>query len=430
MRSNIVFTRLRTELAIFAVVLFVTSICAAQQETVLHSFGNSATQDGTYPEAGLIFDAAGNLYSTTSEGGIHGDGTVFELSPREGGGYTETVLHSFGSTDTDGIYPYYGSLLLDGAGNLYGTTPEGGIHSDGTVFELSPREGGGYTETVLHSFGNPATHDGQNPYAGLIFDTVGNLYGTTTGGGMYNRGTAFELSPNGSGGYTETVLHSFGNGTDGSGPEADLIMDRAGNLYGTTVAGGIHHTCSSGGCGTVFELSPLEGGGWTEAVLHSFGNGTDGVNPLAGLIFDAAGNLYGTTQAGGIHDICYGGCGTVFELSPRQGSGWTETVLHSFNDVEDGQDGWYPAAGLVLGAGGNLYGTTQFGGIHGWGAAFKLSPNQDGGWTDTLLHSFIDNGTDGYYPVAGLILDAAGNLYGTTPDGGIHGGGTAFELVP
>ncbi len=205
----------------------------------------------------------------------------------------ETVVHNFGQGDFDGVESFAG-LVQDAAGNLYGTTNQGGIQTQGTVFELSPRVGGGWSETVLHSFGNGTA--GKYPYAGLIFDSAGDLYGTTANGGIHvggscylGCGAVFELSPREGGGWTETVLHSFGSGTDGARPEAGLIFDSAGNLYGTTTAGGIHHA------GTVFELSPRQGGGYTETVLHSFGNGTDGQYPYAGLLFDAAGNLYGTT---------------------------------------------------------------------------------------------------------------------------------------
>ena len=438
MRASNLSIGLRATLAILTLALFVTGTCAAQQETVLHSFGNG--NDGAFPEAGLIFDSAGNLYGTTYGGGIHcpdvgGCGTVFELSPREGGGYTETVLHSFGN-GTDGQYPQ-ASLILDGVGNLYGTTSGGGIHTScsngygpgcGTVFELSPREGGGYTETVLHSFGNGT--DGQYPQAGLVMDGAGDLYGTTYGGGIYTScsngygpgcGTVFELSPREGGGYTETVLHSFGNGMDGQNPYAGLILDSQGNLYGTTYYGGTD--CAPYGCGTVFELSPREGGGYMETVLHSFGNGTDGENPYASLILDSHGNLYGTTYYGGIHDG-----GTAFELSPREGGGWTETVLHSFGNGTDGSE---PYAGLILDSHGNLYGTTYYGGIHlYWGTAFELSPREGGGYTETVLRSFDYNGTDGARPEGGLIMDTAGNLYGTTYSGGIHGYGTVFEITP
>ncbi len=415
--------RLRAALAIFAVALFVAGT-AASQETVLHSFGNGT--DGEGPQAGLVQDDAGNLYGTTAVGGIHQYGTVFELSPREGGGWIETVLHSFNRNGTDGAYPYAG-LVLDAAGNLYGTTTSGGIHTCdgiyagcGTIFELSPRQGGGWTETVLHSFGSLA--DGYYPYAGLIFDSHGNLYGTTFGGGIHGYGTAFELTPREGGGWTETVLHSFGNGTDGVSPDAGLIFDSLGNLYGTTNSGGIHNA------GTAFELSPREGGGWTETVLHSFGNGSDGANPDAGLVLDGHGNLYGTTLAGGIHTCLNYNCGTVFELSPEEGGDWAERVLHSFN--QNGSDGAHPVADLIFDAAGNLYGTTLDGGIHTYyGAVFELSPAEGGNWTERVLHSF-GNGTDGVSPYAGLIFGSTGNLYGTTTAGGIHGGGTVFQITP
>ena len=413
---------LRAALAMFTVALFVTSAWAAAPEKVLRSF-NVSGNDGFYPYAGLVFDAAGNLYGTTMEGGIHGQGMVFELTPQESGSWTEKVLHSFNSTD--GAYPYAG-LIFDAAGNLYGTTVRGGIHDDGAVFELTPKEGGGWTEKVLHSFGHGT--DGTYPFAGLIFDAAGNLYGTTYEGGIHGYGTVFELTPQEGGGWTEEVLHSFNlNGTDGAYPQASLIMDAAGNLYSTTYAGGIHlqSGCGSVGCGTVFEVSPREGGAWTETVLHSFnfnGTDTDGDEPYAGLIIDAAGNLYGTTIAGGIHNN-----GTVFELSPREGGGWLETVLHSFN--LNGTDGAVPYASLIMDAAGNLYGTTYDGGIHYSGTVFELTPREGGGWTETVSHSF-GNGTDGYEPYAGLIIDAAGNLSGTTVEGGIHGYGTVFEITP
>ena len=349
------------------------------------------------------------------------------------------MLHSFGH-GTDGNGPG-GDLIFDAAGNLYGTTYGGGINpcegfGCGTVFELSPRQGGGWTEEVLHSFNGTG---GQYPYAGLVFDAAGNLYGTTSKGGIQGAGTIFELSPRQGGGWTERVLHSFGNGTDGAEPRAGLILDGAGNLYGTTVSGGIHLDQCGVGCGTVFQLSPQQGGGWTETLLHSFSyDGMDGVEPFGGLVFDAAGNLYGTTFGGGIHATCYQGgrCGTVFELSPRQGGGWTETVLHSF----DGTDGYQPNSALLIDGTGNLFGMTQNGGIHpcfgaGCGTVFELSPRQGGGWIETVLHSF-NNSPDGYIPEADLVFDGAGNLYGTTLEGGIHTTcfgttcGAVFKIAP
>ncbi|MGA3054009.1 MAG: choice-of-anchor tandem repeat GloVer-containing protein [Candidatus Korobacteraceae bacterium] len=420
---------LRAVLAIFASTLFVASTWAVGQEKVLHSFNNNGGGEGIRPLAGLVLDAAGNLYGTTYEGGLYvgscgsyGCGTVFELTPTAGGGWTEQVLYYGFNNGGTGAYPGAG-LIFDAAGNLYSTTSGGGYYyyPDGTVFELTPTVGGGWTEQVLHNFGNGT--DGNVPYAGLIFDNAGNLYGTTAGGGTHNAGTVFKLTPT-EGGWTEQVLHNF-NDTDGANPEAGLIFDAAGNLYGTTWFGGTY------GNGTVFELTPMAGGGWTENVLHNFGNGTDGAGAFAGLIFDAAGNLYGATYAGGTYSsgYCPAGCGTVFELTPTEGGGWTEQVLHNFGN---GADGSVPYASLIFDAAGNLYGTTWAGGTYssgycpaGCGTVFELSPRQGGGWTENV-YSF--NGMDGAGPQAGLILDAAGNLYGTTYAGGTYGWGTVFEL--
>ena len=430
MRGNRLSVRLSAALAIIAATLLVTSTWAAAQETVLHNFNGT---DGDVPTAGLIFDKNGNLYGTTSQGGTgncyngYGDihcGTVFELSPIQGGGWTETVLYSFNwnGNGTDGTNPG-GGLIFDAAGNLYGTTVYGGTYGYGTVFELTPAAGGTWTEKVLWSFGNGT--DGANPGGGLIFDAAGNLYGTTVYGGTYGYGMVFELTPAAGGTWTEKVLWSFGNGTDGYQPFAGLIFDAAGNLYGTTVSGGTYLYN-----GTVFELTPAAGGGWTEQVLHSFNyNGTDGIWPYAGLIFDAAGNLYGTTDSGGAY-----GDGTVFELMPGQGGIWTEGVLYSFLcSPFNCTDGYSPQAGLIFDAAGNLYGTTSEGGTYHYGTVFELTPAAGGGWTETVLYSF-GNGTDGVGPVAGLIFDAAGNLYGTTAYGGtgvdgLNEGGTVFELA-
>ncbi|MGC2109399.1 MAG: choice-of-anchor tandem repeat GloVer-containing protein [Candidatus Korobacteraceae bacterium] len=386
-------------------------------EKVLHNFANNGT-DGTFPYAGLIFDAAGNLYGTTSEGGDYNEGTVFKMMPNGSGGWTEKKLHNFGINGTDGMYPYAG-LIFDKNGILYGTTYYGGDSGLGTVFEMTPNGSGGWTEKKLHNF-NPYNGDGYEPYAGLIFDAAGNLYGTTGYGGDYNEGTVFEMAPNGSGGWTEKKLHNFNNdGTDGTQPYAGLILDGGGNLYGTTYTGGDY------GVGTVFEVSPDGSGGWTEKKLHNFGlYGTDGTSPNASLIFDAAGNLYGTTYLGGIH-----GWGTVFEMMPKQGGGWTELVLHSFNLA--GTAAANPLASLLIDTAGNLYGTTLNGGLHSVGTVFEMKPGQAGGWTETLLYSFNFNGTDGATPaLAGLIGDNASNGYGTTSLGGTYDGGTVVEFLP
>jgi uncharacterized repeat protein (TIGR03803 family) len=412
------------------------------KEEVLHSFGATST-DGAVPLAGLIRDAKGNLYGTTKYGGTHTityagvtstAGTVFELTPATDGGWTEKVLYNFGATSTDAAHPI-ASLVFDVKGNLYGTTFGGGTWGLGTVFELSPKTGGDWTEKVLHSFGGTLT-DGEVPEAGLIIDAKGNLYGTTEAGGAYDTtyegasngyGTVFEMSPTASGGWTEKVLYSFDylSGTDGYYPVAAVVFDGKGNLYGTTMDGGSGQDLEGGG--TVFELSPASTG-WKEKVLYSFGGGaTNGYRILGGVILDAAGNLYGTATAGGNG---FGLDGTVFELSPL-GGGWTETVLHSFGAFET--DGINPSAGLVFDAAGNLYGTTYGGGANNAGTVFELMPETDGGWTESVLHSFELNGTDGANPYASLILDSAGNLYGTTAYGGTHGssdtGGTVFEIL-
>jgi uncharacterized repeat protein (TIGR03803 family) len=410
-------------LIVFTAMLLAGNARAVAQESILYNFSGGA--DGGSPYAGLIFDASGNLYGTTAKGGDQNNGTVFELTPQKGGSWTEKVPYEFNPNGRGGANPFAG-LIFDEAGNLYGTTNDLGTHNDGTVFKLSPTEGGHWTESALHQFNEGNGKDGGAPWAGLISDSQGNFYGTTETGGTHGGGIVFELSPKAGGGWKETVLYNFSHyGKDGSYPWAGLVRDAAGNLYGTTSYGGTFDW------GTVFELSPKAGGGWKETVLHNFNGNvrTDGYTPMAGLVLDAAGNLYGTTYFGGTF-----GVGTVFELSPKARGGWKETVLHSFND--NGSDGYGPQAGLILDAAGNLYGTTLIGGsavctyYGSCGTVFELMPQADGSWTEKVLHSFSDDGTDGYWPYASLTLDAAGNLYGTTWAGGAQGNGTVFEITP
>ena len=400
---------LRATLATLTLTAFVTTTWAAT-EKVLHRFNCNGTEPNG-PYARLTFDTAGNLYGTTNGCGPYLGGTVFELKPKAGGGYTEKVLHSFNPNGKDGAYPD-ADLIFDVSGNLYGTTYGGGAFGDGTVFELTPKASGGWAEKVLHSFNRK---DGTNPRAGLIFDAAGNLYGTTLGGGTNDNGTVFELMPKADGGWAERVLHDFKlDDADGAGPYATLVFDGAGNLYGTTSGGGTY------GFGTVFELMPKAGRNWAEKVLHDFKpfvNG-DGANPDAGLIFDAAGNLYGTTSDGGHYDTY----GTVFELTPVAGGRWTEKVLHSFNI---GAGGYSPVASLIFDAVGNLYGTTPTGGAGDYGTVFELTPVAGGRWTEKVLHRF--NGKDGSYPYGSVIFDGSGNLYGTTS--GVSGEATAFEIM-
>jgi uncharacterized repeat protein (TIGR03803 family) len=425
-KCSVAFTAI---LAIFTATLFMPTTRADAQEKVLHSFNPSAG-DGSTPVGGLIFDAAGSLYGTTDKGGAYGYGSVFELSPASGGGWTEKLLHSFNQDGTDGIFPQ-STLILDAAGNLYGTTYMGGVNgtSGGTVFELSPGAGGTWTEKILHQFGNPG--DGVNPQSGLISDAGGNLYGTTLDGGVFSvfGGTVFELSPATGGGWTEKVLHSFGKGKDGQYPSGSLIFDASGNLYGLANQGGADTYY-----GTVFELTPLAGGAWVEKILHSFNvlhQGEGGQNPVGGLIFDAAGNLYGMTDLGGVCSNCFSAGGTAFKFSPSVSGGWDEKILHTFNPYT--ADGSYPVSGLIIDPSGNLYGTTPAGGSHATtltgGTVFELKPQAGGGWAEKILHNF-GKGTDGGIPFSGLIFDAAGNLYGTTQQGGAYGYGTVFEITP
>lgn len=317
---------------------------------------------------------------------------------------------------SNGANPVAG-LIADASGNFYGTTDTGGKYGYGTVYELSPNGSGGWTETVLHSFQNNNV-DGIHPFSTLTFDSSGNLYGTTYQGGAHNYGTVFELSPNG-GNWTESILHSFqivSNVGDGAFPQAGIVFDPQGDIIGTTYAGG------SLGYGMVYELTPNGNGTWSKTHIHYFGQGTDGKNPNSNLLADAQGNLYGTTNAGGT-----GGVGTVYELAPNGSGGYTETVLHSF---VTGIDGTYPEqAALVIDSNGVLYGTCSQGGGSNLGTAYKLTPNGHGGWAKAIIHNF-GAGTDGQNPYSGLTMDSHGNLYGTTYNGGSLGFGTVFELSP
>ena len=322
---------------------------------------------------------------------------------------TERILYSFAGGTADGADPN-GGLIIDGAGNLYGTTGRGGADGLGTVFEVSATG----TERVLHSFvGGPT--DGSNPAAGLVVDGAGNLYGTTYGGGASGLGTVFEVSATGA----ERILHSFAGGAaDGANPSAHLVIDSAGILYGTTYGGG------ASGLGTVFEVSATG----TESILHSFAGGpTDGASPDAGLLLDGD-ILYGTTSSGSFLTAQNGGaactnnsgCGTVFGLGIN---GFPQYTVHAFvGGPTDGQD---PVGGLLLGSDGNLYGTTYTGGANanGAGTVFQITPAGE-----TVLYSFAGGTTDGAGPAGGLAMDSAGNLYGTTQAGGASGAGTVFEI--
>ena len=388
-------------------------------EQALYSFAGGA--DPKFPYAGLVFDKARNLYGTTQFGGANNQGSVFEVTRNQDGTWSETVLYSF-TGGADGGQPS-GGLIFDTSGNLYGTTNFGGNENCsqgcGTVFTLTPSSSG-WSETVLYTFSGGS--DGGEPYARLLFDAAGNLYGTTLLGGNINSvcstgcGTVFKLT-HASSGWTENVLYAFTGAADGASPYDGLASDRAGNLYGTASAGG---TSASG---VVFQLAPGSSG-WTENVLHAFRGGNDGKYSYGDIILDAAGNLYGTAFQGGGR-----GFGVVFELTPNTHGGWLERVLHRFGNAPSAN----PVAGLVMDTAGNLYGTTLAGGTQtscgtACGTLFKLSVVPGGSWTYKAIHVF-GQGADGYHPSGDLILDPAGNMYGTTQAGGAQGSGLVFEIM-
>jgi uncharacterized repeat protein (TIGR03803 family) len=393
--------------------------------SVVHSFTGYPT-DGAYSKAGLVKDASGNFYGTTLNGGSNnyhnssGDGAVFKVTPSG----AESVIWYFGS-GVDGWSPQFGDLIIDAGGNLYGTTNRGGSYDAGTVFELSPNGNGGWNEAVLLSLGGPG--DGANPYARLALDGGGNLFGATTQGGASNLGIVFELSRDGSGGWSETVLYSFGGTPDGSSPRG-VIVDASGNVYGTTFGGGANNW------GTVFELSPpvVAGNPWTEKVLWNFGAGLDGKMPIGSLIMDGSGILYGTTLVGGAYNAVgtQGCCGTVFKLAPQSGGTWAETILWSFGNPKTKGDGQEPQVGLLMDSGGNLYGTCYTGGSSGRGTAFKLvKPLPGSTWSETILWNFA-SGADGASPSSDLVFDSNGKLWGTTYSGGTPQRGTVFKITP
>lgn len=407
---------MKSVLVIFVAILMVAmrfaggALAAGPTEKVLYSFKGGS--DGTNPSTSLVADQAGNLYGTTTDGGTGpctgGCGTVFELTPGTGGSWTESVIYDF-QGGNDGAFPSAG-LVFDQVGNLYGTTLGGGPSRDGTVFELTPSQGV-WTETVLHSF---TDGDGAYPVDPLVFDQSGNLYGTTLFGGRFSGGTVFQLTPpSQDGGWTLSTLHDFTGLSDGIDPEAGLIADRRGALYGTTMAG------------NVFKL--VHQTEWRLKVLYTFGGGLNGGPLSAGtLLAGKNGVLYGTQKFGNGP----ANAGAVYQLTPpASGSGaWTETTLYRFTG---GGDGAYPLAGVISDSAGNLYGTTSGNGQSNQGTVFRLTPpaTPGGSWTETTLHTFA-GGSDGSGPSASLIFGKGGALYGTTAGGGGFGKGVVFKVVP
>lgn len=423
-----------TGIVVFAAIvvgLWPQAAHAQYTDTTIYSFCSlSGCTDGANPEGALVADSQGNLYGTTLVGGAYDLGTVYELTPNRSGTWTNTILYSFcpqGPPCADGDGPQTG-VIRDANGNLYGTTLTGGSRfNEGTVFELSPPQGGHgpWTETVLYAFcTNDNCVDGNQPLGGLTFDSHGNLYGTTTEGGPHGQGVVFELSPSGGGQWAYSILYGFC-------VQQGCTDGRTPNL-GSLVfdaEGNLYGATTGGGSqnyGTVFKLTP-GGGSWTESVLHSFcsaTNCTDGVEPVGGVVLDVHGNIYGVTPGGGTLNL-----GVAYELSQSGGS-WTENVLQNF--CENCTSGYHPQQTMILDANGNLYGNTYQGGTLMKGVAFELSPIGGGQWTETVLYNFCSVGAclDGEYPYGPMVFDAQGNLYGVTGDGGQYGGATAYELSP
>jgi uncharacterized repeat protein (TIGR03803 family) len=400
-----------------AALMLLAGAQAPAAEKVLYSFTGGA--DGGGPNGGLVFDATGNLLGTTHFGGIvscgghvgGGCGIVFELS-RSGRKWTETPLYAF-ADGADGGFPNSG--VLDAGGNLIGTASTGGSNACaigcGVAYELVPSSGT-WTEYVLHTFTGP---DGQFPNASLLPVGPITLFSTTVSGGT-GSGTVFELQSTPlDDGWQETVLYSFMGKNDGSGPYSGVAQDTKGNLYGTTYPSDAYNG------GVAYELTLGNAGKWKEQVLHAFGSGKDGSNPYAGVIVDTKGNLFGTTINGGAN----GFGGIVYELSRTGPTTWTEAILHSFGGSGDGSQ---PYGGLIADSSRNLYGTTLFGGTYNSGTIFELTPKPGNVWKERVLYSFTGK-ADGQYPSPGLLLDSAGNLFGTTSNGGAHGAGVVFELV-
>jgi uncharacterized repeat protein (TIGR03803 family) len=415
MESKPIAHSITTVLIVLAIAASMVSVAkAANTEQVLYSFAGDT--DGEYIDSDLIMDSAGNIYGTSVQGGAFGTGTVFELSPSNGT-WTHTVLYSFTGL-ADGGQPYKG-VTLDTKGNLYGAAVVGGSFAGpcveagcGVVYKLA-NNGGTWTQTVIHTF--RGGNDGQGPGSGLTFDKLGNLYGMTPIGGANGVGVIFQMKPNANGTWKERVIHTFTGGADGANASAGrLILDSAGNLYGVATAGGVNQQ------GTAFELSPSPNGTWNFQTLYAFkGNGDAGF-PYGALAMDKAGNFYGTTYYDGANNL-----GSVYQLTNSNGT-WSESVLYSFTG---GRDGSSPISNLVVDRAGNLWGTTSEGGAGcSCGTIFKMT-NANGQWTERVAYRFQST-PDGAFVYNGMIADSAGNLYGATVHGGTNNEGAVYEFTP
>lgn len=392
--------------------VFILSLAAATATTtdVIFSFDED---DGEYADTDLETDSAGNIYGTTVLGGDFGSGTVFKLT-HTSTGWVQTVLYSF-TSGTDGGEPYKG-VTIDRQGNLYGTTVTGASGSCeggcGVVYKLT-NSGGTWTQTVIHAF--TGGDDGSGPGARVTLDPNGDVYGMTPTGGAYGLGTIYRLHEEHHGTWNFTVIHAFTGGADGSSGSAGRMVLRKGRLFGAATTGGTY------GSGILFELKPRGNGGhWNFRTIYSFRGQPDGSFPYGALLFDRMDNIYGTTYYGGDNGI-----GSVYQLSPRARGEWDESVLYSF---QKGNDGNSPISNLVTDDVGNLYGTTSEGGL-GSGVIFKLSPIGSGQWMETVVHAF-QGPPDGAFPYNGMVVDGFGNFYGATVHGGDNGDGAVYKFTP
>jgi uncharacterized repeat protein (TIGR03803 family) len=400
--------------SLFCAVLLLACGAFASTANVIYSFAGD--EDGEYIDSDLVADSAGNLFGTSVQGGTFGTGTVWELSPTTSG-WVHTVLYSF-TGGADGGQPYKG-VALDADGNLYGTTVVGGSggvcpeDGCGVVYKLT-HGSSGWTQSVIYNF--TGGKDGYEPGGGVTFDRQGNMYGTTPVGGAKGFGTIWELHPQATGNWQFRLVHTFTGGADGgTGSAGRFLIDKAGNLYNVATVGGAY------GSGTAYELSPVAGGKWKFTLLYAFKGQPDAGFPYGGLSMDAKGNLYGTTYYDGANDL-----GSVYRLS-RQGNAWRENVLYSF---KGGSDGNNSISNLVFDSAGNMYGTTSEGGAGcSCGVIFKLSPAANGKWSENVAYRF-QNTPDAAFAYNGMFVDSKGNMYGATVHGGTSGEGAVYQFMP
>jgi uncharacterized repeat protein (TIGR03803 family) len=405
-------------------------IHAQSTETVLHAF-TGPPNDGARPQGGVVFDQSGNLFGATSEGGNSrctrtGCGTLYELSPDGSGSWAYATIYTY-LGGADGADPGT-TPAVDGKGNVYVSALDGGSKAYGTILKFESNGEGGWTPELVHSFQGP---DGAYPF-GLTLDQAGNLFGMTEdGGGAAGDGTVFELSPKSGGGWTEQVLHTFtGTGSDGAYPRFNTVtLDAAGNIFGLTVGGG--NPACPGGCGVLFVLSKNSSGQWLYKTLYEFSGGSDGTASSGNVVVDSSDNIYGASPTGGrLAGTCQlDGCGYIYKFTHGTGANWTKTTLYQFAPLTVNGDGTAPE-NIAMDSAGNIYGITDT-------TLFELTPASGGKWIKTTLAAF-NYGPNGSEPTGSLLLDSSGNIYGVDEQGGdlsctinySTGCGLVYEVTP